>query len=689
VERGTRLHVSVLDSTGRLSVRSEEIDYQGRLVDSVDLLQHDRHVRIQIGLDVGIDQSVSFNPVMTLMGRVAPLDYDSPGESSFRLGPGAEFAVYVLRLSRGLLWSAVSTEPEGHPAGAQEADHSKSGVEVRVVEHTGQLQLSGANQVFDGWLIRVPLEFIVGQQLHVRVVVPTKARDPENMDVLGRVVQILAGEVQTGRAPFAPGVRFGFGIVQHSSGELPLPVVGKRWVDEFLVDSARVPAEVFMPPESFPGSQVEITDPSAAGSDGADGSPPRGEPTGMIGSLRQLSLISLLQSLELNRRTARIEVTAPPPEEGGDVYIHNGKVVAAFAPGIKGEEAFYSLALLDCGAFRVHFGQEIPRRNIIEETTDLILEVLNRSEDAEAALLEQEASVVSEISVARVALGSEPGDDTLVGVSLADTDGDSGPKPVPIPITDPAAQLEPAAPETGASVDPLEAISTDEHAANIAPRDGLGLIAPNPASAHPLAPDELTDPADPLTVPEHVAQQTELLEPAVSAEELAASAAETLDASGMEASEIETAAPTEHDEDHLPTALLEPKGVPAGLRPAAAAVAGPDEEMTEDRAPAAGAFDLHAVETVTAEDEGDHDTFIGPRPGAATDTADDMNAVFTDDDSARPVNPDENERGDTLVGPVPAADGKAPSKPAEDIPSKVESAASVFSRFFEETDGDK
>ena len=382
MEQGTRLQVSVLDARGALSVASEGVDYRGRLVDSVETLFHGQHIRIQIGLDPGPDQSLSFDPVMTLMGTVTPIDEDAPEEAAMTVGPGAEFAVEVLRLNRGLLWSAVTTEPEAGPSEGS-ADHSKSGVEVRVVEDTGQLELTGSNHAFTGWLVRVPLEFSVGQKLHLRAVVPTGTEGFENIDVLGRVVQILDGESRPGYAPVQPGVRFGFGIVQHSEGELPLPVVGKRWVDEFLIDSARVPAEVFLPPQHHEGHSVQLTDPSPTDPGLPPGDMPQGETTGIIGSLRQLSLISLLQSLELNRRTACVEISTQEAELGGTVNVQNGQVVAAQQGAVTGDEAFYGLALLDRGGFRVRFGAEPEQRNINTNTTELILEVLNRSEEAE------------------------------------------------------------------------------------------------------------------------------------------------------------------------------------------------------------------------------------------------------------------------------------------------------------------
>lgn len=431
MELGTRLQTHVLDDAGNLAIDTDGVRYSGRLVDSLSQVDYGQHIRIQLNLDSSGATS-SFDATVTLVGVVAPLDDDTPMDEALLLERGALFVVEVLRLTRGLLWSLADQAPLPAAPVAAPEQLSKSGVVVRVSGPTGKLEIYGANQMLDGWLVRIPLEFFIGQQLHLRVVVES-AQGSENMDVLGKVVQILEGERQPGHAPFRDGVRFGFGIVQHSSGEIPLPVVGEEWIDDFLVDSASVPPEVLAPAPPMMGlsddsEKTEVT-PFDAVEEPISEEMLR-DPSGVVGSIEQMPLVDLVQSLELNRRTARIDMSALAQGCSGSVFIKKGQVVAASCGDERGEAAFFTMALARSGAFRVHYNQQAKRENIGSTTTVLILEVMRRLDmrgapapvalppfPAEQTEITSDEEVVTEETTEPETAGDPPGEVTPVEVT--------------------------------------------------------------------------------------------------------------------------------------------------------------------------------------------------------------------------------------------------------------------------------
>jgi DNA-binding response OmpR family regulator len=107
------------------------------------------------------------------------------------------------------------------------------------------------------------------------------------------------------------------------------------------------------------------------------------EPTGVMGTLRQMAVSEIVQSLELGRKTARVELV---PTEGlkGSFSFLDGQVVYATCDGKLGEDAFFELAKAQEGFFRIHYGDAPAEKNIEKPTTFLLLEAMRRI-DEEAA----------------------------------------------------------------------------------------------------------------------------------------------------------------------------------------------------------------------------------------------------------------------------------------------------------------
>jgi ActR/RegA family two-component response regulator len=151
--------------------------------------------------------------------------------------------------------------------------------------------------------------------------------------------------------------------------------LAKRPAKKPVPSIAEVASSVLSPfgEGAIPG---EFSAPGAGDSFGSviDDSP--AEPTGVMGTLKQMSVAEIVQSLELGRKTARVELV---PNEGpkGTFAFDGGQIVFATRDdGLEGEKAFYALAKHQEGFFRIHYGDQGPRRNIDKPTTFLLLEAM-------------------------------------------------------------------------------------------------------------------------------------------------------------------------------------------------------------------------------------------------------------------------------------------------------------------------
>ena len=152
-------------------------------------------------------------------------------------------------------------------------------------------------------------------------------------------------------------------------------------------------------------SSISVREPSAGprhAADAAAADPPSssstagflGAPTGVMGSLKQMSVIEIAQTLEMGRKTARVEVH--PIDAAAGVFCCQGGRVVFAASGedpvvgavLKGEEAFFKLACHSDGFFRIHYGTESDESNIDAPTQYLLLETLRRLDERHLATVE-------------------------------------------------------------------------------------------------------------------------------------------------------------------------------------------------------------------------------------------------------------------------------------------------------------
>lgn len=97
------------------------------------------------------------------------------------------------------------------------------------------------------------------------------------------------------------------------------------------------------------------------------------EPTGVVGTLREMPLHEIVQSLSQSHKDALVEVK-PKGRESGVIGIERGRVVYARTESRLGEAAFFELLKARRGAFRIKYGRSAGARNIDRDTTFLLLE---------------------------------------------------------------------------------------------------------------------------------------------------------------------------------------------------------------------------------------------------------------------------------------------------------------------------
>ncbi|MBI1948120.1 MAG: DUF4388 domain-containing protein [Deltaproteobacteria bacterium] len=108
-------------------------------------------------------------------------------------------------------------------------------------------------------------------------------------------------------------------------------------------------------------------------------------PTGVMGTLRQMAVAEIVQSLEMGRKTARVDLV-PADGEKGMIAFEQGSIRYAECGALRGDEAFYQLARHKEGFFRIHYGDKPPSVNIDVPTTWLLLEAMRRMDEADAGV---------------------------------------------------------------------------------------------------------------------------------------------------------------------------------------------------------------------------------------------------------------------------------------------------------------
>jgi CheY-like chemotaxis protein len=128
-----------------------------------------------------------------------------------------------------------------------------------------------------------------------------------------------------------------------------------RWQDiRELIDSVFEPTSKTSPPELPPG-------------------------TGIEGSLKEVSLVDLLQIFGLNRRTGTL--TLQYNDDSGTIHLLDGTVVSAVQGETDGEKALYRILRWPKGTFRYHPGETAFTRNISRSMDALLMEGMRQLDE--------------------------------------------------------------------------------------------------------------------------------------------------------------------------------------------------------------------------------------------------------------------------------------------------------------------
>ncbi|MFM7203252.1 MAG: response regulator [Myxococcota bacterium] len=110
----------------------------------------------------------------------------------------------------------------------------------------------------------------------------------------------------------------------------------------------------------------------------------RRQPSGIEGDLRELSLLDLLQVLQLGQKTVKVSL-----EQGSqrcELCLEQGELKSAILGPLSGREAFFALCLWEEGHFSVVPLQQVPVRNISEHNDFLLMEGMRRADEHKAGI---------------------------------------------------------------------------------------------------------------------------------------------------------------------------------------------------------------------------------------------------------------------------------------------------------------
>lgn len=162
--------------------------------------------------------------------------------------------------------------------------------------------------------------------------------------------------------------------------DIPIFVFSNRADDYHMSKALELGADDFLPMPlnvDFLVSKLRrsiVRKPAAAAA-------PAPQQGGVGGSLKEMPLPEIVQTLEIGRKTATVEISFADGL-GGQIVFVDGQVVSASAADQAGEPAFYTLAAPREGSFHIRYGQAEGTRNINNTTTFLLLEAMRRLDES-------------------------------------------------------------------------------------------------------------------------------------------------------------------------------------------------------------------------------------------------------------------------------------------------------------------
>jgi len=100
---------------------------------------------------------------------------------------------------------------------------------------------------------------------------------------------------------------------------------------------------------------------------------------GFIGSLADIGLFDIIQTIELNKKSGILEIKGKTQE--GRIYFKNGQIVQANLGKVKGENAVYKMLALNEGVFKMSFLDIDIEQEITKPNNALIMEGMRRLDE--------------------------------------------------------------------------------------------------------------------------------------------------------------------------------------------------------------------------------------------------------------------------------------------------------------------
>ncbi|MBI1946405.1 MAG: DUF4388 domain-containing protein [Deltaproteobacteria bacterium] len=243
-------------------------------------------------------------------------------------------------------------------------------IDAAVLDGRGSVEVSSGAVRLLGVLREVPHLFVEGAQLQVTLQVGN-----ERFDAVCRVLDDAVA--------CAPGSRVALEVLRAA----PAGISGIEPFDLVPLTPNDLPAPkgghyVLTPPFGSLPPQTAF----------ADAPIEDDEPTGVIGTLREMPVSEIVQTLASGRRDAIVEIK-PKSDTAGSLAIEKGRVVFAQKGRLVGEDAFYALFMATRGAFRIRYGRHVDHPNINRETTYLLLEAARHLDELNSGRRERPLDV--------------------------------------------------------------------------------------------------------------------------------------------------------------------------------------------------------------------------------------------------------------------------------------------------------
>jgi predicted regulator of Ras-like GTPase activity (Roadblock/LC7/MglB family) len=105
----------------------------------------------------------------------------------------------------------------------------------------------------------------------------------------------------------------------------------------------------------------------------------------LVGDLKDLALVDIIQINCIGRNTARLTVHYPTGD--GVFYFQDGEVVDARFGGVTGIEAVYQALRYNEGSFRIDTGIAAPQRTIFEQWPNILMEGMRILDEERAGII--------------------------------------------------------------------------------------------------------------------------------------------------------------------------------------------------------------------------------------------------------------------------------------------------------------